>query len=372
MKFFFLTVCTVFLLIAAFAQTSPLAGVGIEANYSRGQGIKHSAKMKSGFPYAINAFELNFVQQTNGKKDWQQRRKYPIVGFGAAYTDYDRNTVYGHAISIYPNIQIPLVRLKNIEWTFRAGFGLAYISKKYSVYPNWDTLNTAIGSSINNYSCFATDIRYRVNKHVDVQAGADFAHISNAAFRLPNLGINKFGAHIGIRYFPVTSEPQKIHSELIPLRKRILGQVRIGLAATEQSAPNGPMYPIYLATGYASMRYSSKNKVYAGLDYSYYKNVERFLAMNEIYPGDEKPHSWKSAVFIGNEFLIGRVGIIFQLGFYLKTNALSSNIIYEKLGGNLYLVQREKGIIKEFFPYIYLKTHGPEAELVESGFGFGF
>ena len=46
--------------------------------------------------------------------------------------------------------------------------------------------------------------------------------------------------------------------------------------------------------------------------------------------------------------------------------------VYEKIGGNLYLVQREHGPIKEFFLCGYLKTHLSVAELAEFGFGMGF
>ena len=372
MKRFAYLICFFLLLNTAKAQPeNPWAGWGIDANYLMGKGFKHSAKMRAGFPYTIDAFELNLVTQTSGTKEWHQRRNYPLLGVGLAYTDYDRNTIYGHAISIYPNIQLPILRLKKFEWTMKLGFGFAYISKEYSRGPDWDTLNTAIGSHINNYTCFATDLRYRFNGHLDIQAGGDFAHISNAAFRQPNLGINKFGAHIGLRYFPVTSRPKRIHSELPVLKNRILAQLRLGVAGNEQSAPNGPMYINRLATAYASYRYAGKNKLQLGVDYAYYKNVERFYLNNEIYPGKEKQHSWRSAVFVGNEFLIGNVSILLQAGYYIKHLTPADYVIYEKLGVNLYLVQQEKGLVKEFFPYIYLKTHGTQAELVEVGLGVG-
>lgn len=373
MKHCFLLASIILLLSNATAQDkNSLAGFGVEANYSIGNGVVHTSKMRAGFPYTINSGILNFVQQTNGHKDWQQRRHYPLIGWAIMYTDYDRNHVYGHAVCVFPNLQIPLIGGKKVECTLTAGFGVGYLSKRYGLYPDFDTLNTAIGSHMNNCSYFATDIRYHLNKHVDLQMGMDFAHMSNAAFRQPNLGINKYGAHIGVRYFPVTSQPERIHTELPKLKNRIYIEGKFGMAAVEQSTPNGPMYPVYLGSLLASRRYAGKNKMFIGVDYSFYNNVYRFLLNNEIFPGHEKEHSWKSAVFIGNEFLIGRVGIMFQLGYYLKKNALSDYIIYEKLGGNVYIVQREKGVIKEFFPYVYLKTHSTQAELVEAGLGIGF
>lgn len=348
------------------------AGMGIEGNVVRGQIYRHSKKSPKQLPDAVTGIELNALFQTYGTKDWQQRRKYPLVGFGLMYTDYGVDSVYGKCISIYPNLQIPVVKYKNFEWTFKVSFGLGFVTRPYERAPSFDTLNTAIGSRFNNFSLFATDIRYRINSKLDVQLGGTFFHVSNAAFRTPNLGINTYGWHAGLRYYPYGSSPGKIKKELTPLKNRWLAQIRLGLAAREAPAPDGPMYPVYMVTAFASKRYWSKNKLLLGLDYSYHTNMYTFLRNNEIHPGEEKANSWKSAVIVGNEFLIGRVGILAQLGFYIKNYYLPEDFFYQKLGGNLYLLQKEEGLLKELSTSIILKTHKFEAELVEVGIGVGF
>lgn len=348
------------------------AGVGIESNILAGKIFRHSPKFPTQLPKAVTGIELNAVFQTRGTKDWQQRRKYPVVGFGAMYTNYGIDSIYGQCISIYPNLEIPLLRFKKLEWTVKAAFGLGYMTRKFSRFPDFDTLNTAIGSNFNNFSLFATDIRYRLNEHIDIQVGGNFTHVSNAAFRTPNLGINAYGAHIGVRYFPTTAQPNKIKKELTPLKNRWLVQARLGFSGRQEFTPDGPMYPVYLVTAFVSKRYHSKNKVLLGLDYSYHSNMYAFLRNNQIHEGEERAYSWKSAVIVGNEFLYGRVGILFQLGFYIKQYALPEDFFYQKLGGNYYLLQKEEGILKELSASILLKTHKFSAELVEVGIGVGF
>lgn len=355
----------------AFAQDK-WAGMGIETNLIRGEVLRHSKKSPTQMPDAVTGIELNTLFQTYGTKDWQQRRNYPLVGFAFMYTNFGIDSVYGQCFSIYPNLQIPIVKYKNFEWTFKVSFGLGFMTRPYERAPSFDTFNTAIGSRFNNFSLFATDIRYRVNSKLDVQLGGSFFHVSNAAFRTPNLGINTYGWHAGLRYYPYGSNPERIKKELTPLKNRWLAQVRLGLAAREAPAPDGPMYPIYIVTAFASKRYQSKNKLLVGLDYSYHTNMYTFLRNNEIFPGKECANSWKSAVIIGNEFLMGRVGILAQLGFYVKNYTPREDFFYQKLGGNLYLVQKEKGILKELSTSILLKTHKFEAELVEVGIGVGF
>jgi hypothetical protein len=357
----------------AIARDNPKgAGIGIEANFMRGQIYKHTANFKLPVSDNVNAYELNFLQQTYGKKPWHQRHGYPLVGVGITLTDYGMNDIYGKCIGIAPVLQLPLARYRNFEWTFKVAMGLGYITEKFERIPGWDTVNNAIGSHINNYTLFATDIRYRINKHWDVQAGLNFSHASNASFRRPNLGYNTYGWHIGLRYFPVTSQPERLVQELEPLRNRWLVQARFGIAGVEMTTADGPLYPVYMVSLYGSKRYLSKNKAFAGLDYTYNTNMYAFFRNNEVFIGKERSESWRSSAFIGNEFLMGRVGLYLQLGFYVKNYYQSKYWYYQKLGFNIYILQKEKGILKELFASTYLKAHGTEAEFAEFGIGFGF
>lgn len=344
----------------------------MELNLIGGKVLKHTPKFRPPIPDFSGAVELNFLQQTYGKKEWHQRRGYPLLGVGLMYTDYGVDSVYGKCISVYPNIQINLIRGRYLEWTFRVGAGFGFVTRKYTRVPEWDTLNNAISSTINNFTLFATDLRYRISEHLDIQAGLNFSHISNAAVRQPNLGINMYGAHVGLRYFPVSSRPEKIVHDLKPIRNRWLAQARLGLALNEGGSADGPLYPSYHVSGFVSRRYAGLNKMFAGIDYSYHKRVEAFLKNNEIHVGDEKSHSWKSSVFVGNEFLLGRVGVFGQLGYYLRNAYLNLGNYYEKLGVNIYVIRKEKGPLKELCATMLLKAHQTEAELVEFGMGLGF
>ena len=144
------------------------------------------------------------------------------------------------------------------------------------------------------------------------------------------------------------------------------------MALVSSYTPGGPRYPVYLATVYASRRWLSKNKFFGGIDYSYHENIYAYLRNNGLQLGHEAGNSYKSAIIAGNEFLLGRLGIVLQAGIYLKQAYLKQDPIYEKIGGNYYFVQKEHGPIKEFFLCVYVKTDLSVAELGEVGFGIGF
>jgi hypothetical protein len=353
-------------------ETSSLAGVGIETDFIAGKVIKHEVKFTLPIPSLTTGLDMNYVIRTNGKKAWQQRRNYPTIGLGLTYINYGIDSIYGHCFGLYPNLTLPLLSGKNLEWTIRIGDGIGYVTKRFQRTAPVDTINVAIGSHINDFAMFLTDVRYHLSPHWDFQTGADVTHISDASYHKPNLGVNMIGAHLGFRYFPVTSNPPHIKRQLAPLKNRWLFQTRFSMAYISSYTPGGPLYPVYIATGYVSRRWWSKNKVFAGIDYAYYQSIYAWLRNNELDLGHEKQNSYKSAVFVGNEFLLGRVGVVFQLGYYLQQSAIPALPFYEKVGGHLYLVQRERGPIKEFFISAFLKTHETVAELGEVGLGFGF
>ncbi len=180
------------------------------------------------------------------------------------------------------------------------------------------------------------------------------------------------GIHAGIRYSPVTSAPTHIVRQQPALKNRWLVQARLSMAYVSNYTAGGPLYPVYIASGYMSRRWRGKNKVFGGMDYSYHENIYTYLRNNELMPGKEAQNSYKSAFFAGNEFLVGRVGIVLQAGVYVKQAYIKMDPVYEKIGGHYYFVQKETGPIKEFFLSAFVKTDLTVAELGEVGLGVGF
>lgn len=337
-----------------------------------GKVLKHNEKFRPPIPDLSTALDIAILKQTTGTQDWEQRRHYPVWGVGASYTRYGIDSIYGSAFGIYPFLQTYLIRGKRLEWTLRGGMGIGYVTRHYTRAPEWDTLNNAIGSAVNNFTLITTDLRYRIDRHWSIQAGLNFSHLSNGAMKQPNLGVNMYGGHIGIRYWPGGDRPELTDRERPRLRNRVLAQARLGIAFNESGTTDGPIYKTYLASAYVSRRYKSRNKVFIGLDYSYHGNIYAFQRNNEINGGTERANSWKSAVFLGHEWLFGRMGLTAQIGVYLKEAVLRTDPYYEKLGYNYYIIRAERGPLKELCLSFQLKTHKAIAELVEFGLGVGF
>jgi hypothetical protein len=80
--------------------STSLEGFGIEANVFAGKVIKHEKKFELPIPQLTSGVDINFQWKTYGKKDWQQRRRYPVLGIGVTYTNYGIDSIYGRCFSV--------------------------------------------------------------------------------------------------------------------------------------------------------------------------------------------------------------------------------------------------------------------------------
>jgi hypothetical protein len=356
---------------AAAQETGPLDGYGIEANIIGGKVIKHNYRFPP-VPAFSGGIDINILKQTNGKKEWEQRGRFPQIGLGITYTNYGDNKIFGQCIGLYPVLPIRLARGKKLEWDMKIGIGIGYVTSHYERHPTWDTINNLVGSSINNFTLMATALRYNVDKHLSLHAGITLTHISNGSFQLPNLGVNLAAGSIGIRYFPGERFPTRIVRNLPKRSNRWMFHGRMGIGFSQISGPNGPRYPVYLPSLFVSKRYHGRNRILFGADYTYYKSLENFLRTNEMFPGEEKKQSYQAMVIAGHELMLGRFGLLMQLGVPIKrTYRENEGLYFGKLGYNFYIIQNEQGVLKELSLHTYIKSNKFEADIIEFGVGVG-
>lgn len=353
-------------------DSSAHGGIGYEANIAFGRIIKHSIKFTAPVPDFSTSLDLNVVFKPTGKKPWHIQCGYPVTGIGVLMTDYNSPGIFGRSVGVYPNIQVPFMKGKKIEWTVRFGLGAAYVNKKYERFPSPDTINTAVSTHINALAVFVSDLRYRINDNWDFQAGFSFSHISNALYREPNLGVNMCGFHLGARFFPNLLMKKIEPCTPTDIKDRILVEVRGGIAHKEARAEGNPVKPAYIGALSVSKRMWCRNKFIIGADIAYHKEVHAFLINYGVEYGKEKQHSWDGGVFLGHEYMIGRVGLIAMVGVYYQQTFLDFDPIYQKMGAKYYLINKEKGMAKEVFLSALLNTHGVVAEYAEFGLGVAF
>jgi hypothetical protein len=110
------------------------------------------------------------------------------IGVNATFYDIN-NEILGKGISLGINYQNRLYAFRNnSRLEMKLTLGLGYLTNKYSYTLNpW---NNAIGSNFNGSMKASVSLQNQLSSVFFYSFDIGLAHFSNAAFRMPNLGIN--------------------------------------------------------------------------------------------------------------------------------------------------------------------------------------
>ncbi len=367
--------CFLFLFcgVTAFAQMGK--GIAIEPTLHLGKIFKHSPKLVFEVPDNSYGFDLNFKNRKYGKKEWHQHFNYPTFGVNLFFYKIGDKDTFGNALGILPTWDIPIFKIKKLDFQIQLGAGIAWLTQHYDPLKN--TVNNAIGSNFNNITHFKFHFGYQFNPKWTVKTGFSFTHFSNGASQLPNFGINIPAWSLGLKYIPTPLQTKDFihHEDDQKTKKRKWGlSAHVDIAYRELSPYNGPRFPVRIASLAGLYKINSVHHFYLGFDYEFNTATYQF-GLHTFYFSDKaraKKESRRYAIFIGHELLFGNVGFYGQLGYYLPTNAyLLPSSIYTKLSLRYYFP--EMGI-KDLRSYLalHIKAHETVAEYISLGIGIKY
>ncbi len=342
----------------------------IETNYQFGRIIPHNKNFHAPVTGYTHSFEVSFYKQTMGEKAWQRKLHYPELGgsFVLAYNADQK--VFGNAYLLMAVAKFWIVRSRYVDFFVRAGTGLAFTPNHFDLVKN--PTNDAIGSLINSADQLRLGLDFKPDPHVQISCGVTFTHYSNAAIQRPNLGVNVPALSIGLRYFPNVSADLKYNRNKVPKpEKKNEVMIKFGLALSEMNTYGGPKYPTYVGViNYA--RYTSvANKFLAGGSVEFSQgafDVNKFNDSKTKY--SRTAMSLNASLFVGDEILMGKVGLFFIAGAYIF-NPRKDTPVYVKIGFNVYYASTKNGRTK-FFIGSNLKSHLLTAQFYEASTGVAF
>ena len=337
--------------------------------YMGGRILIHTPKIHVEAPSCSWATEFSYQHQTSGKKDWHQRFGFPEASINLCYANYG-DAQLGSSIAVYPAIQCKIIGNTHRYWYGKMGGGIGYANRRWQRLPAADSMNNIIGSHLNNFSMFQSGIHFTIAPRWSAQAGVQFYHLSNAASRSPNYGINTFGAHIGLQYHP-NGIIDHFEKRDIPRRKNpFLLNAGSSLGFAESKTVDGPLYRIATLSLSAVKRYRNKNNIMLGCDAIYSSKTRAYIfSTNQTNRRGESLSPWQYTTYVGHEFLFGHTGFPIYAGAYLN-RPVGGSKIYQRLGINYYFVQKEKGWCRAMYAQLLLKTHLIQAQYAELGLGF--
>ena len=146
-----------------------------------------------------SSFSLKYSIHTDGRKIWQQIYGNPVWGIGLYkaffFNDYDE---LGNPAAAYLFIDLPLKRWKKWSLDYEMGFGFAWNWNRHDLREN--QYYYPIGSYGTVFIDGGLNATFPVGRNFYLSGGITYTHFSNGAVRLPNLGINMFGARVELQY----------------------------------------------------------------------------------------------------------------------------------------------------------------------------
>jgi hypothetical protein len=332
---------------------------------------------------------LKYGRQLNGDKPWHRYYKYPFMGFHVTAGTLGNNAVLGKMAGATFEIRLPAQLGKKFTYSTNLGIGASWFSDPYDETSNPE--NFLIGSPVTFFASAAAELSYHLNTQFDLVLKGILMHSSNAHYQLPNVGLNLPAAGIGVRYNIGNREQQPIQHDSVPYDKKPRLNVRLALGFNEQGDSqgpvNGPKYPIYLGSVFASFKASPVNKLKAGVETWYNSGVYDFIVSQEFYEEKETKRSFAVALMFGHEFLLGHWGVVTDAGLYLYNPFYQDRFeqvedqsfreelktyVPARIGFQYYLKDITQHHRKNLFVGIYIKSNVGQADFLESGLGYTF
>lgn len=358
---------------ASFSQEAKYAYF-LETSLQYGTIIKHTSRFTPEIIGPTSALEISTTLQTTGKKSWQHLQKYPEFNLAFIHHRFSNADTLGQSFSIFPSVNIPLLKKTKYKISLRVGAGIGYLNKYYNAMSNPN--NDVIGSAINNITSFSLNGDYQVTPRFHIKPLITITHHSNSAFKLPNLGINSPYAGIGIKY--AINNPNNKYlpfpdSLISPsYNKRIHLYLMSSLGIKEYLKPGGPKYYVYFLHTYLSKLISPTNRLSVGINWEYNENVYDMIIINSVFPDKQFVKSVRIGLFMGDEILFGSIGLYGQLGTYLYNPFLKGGVIFSRLGVQFHWSDYFKKLNKDIYTGIYVRAHQARADFLEIGLGIGF
>lgn len=360
--------------LIVFSQDSRLGKIGqhsIEADYLFGRILKHNKKFEPTPTQFTHGFEVSWYKQTLGEKAWQRKLKYPELGATFLFFRHGDNEVFGNAYLLMGVAKFWIVRNRFVDFYVRAGSGIAIVPRHFDLIDN--PKNKAIGSTLNSSAQLKLGIDIKPVNNFHIITGVCFTHYSNSAVQLPNLGVNTPAVFFGVRYFPVTNNKFSYNrAKWNKPDKKNEVMLKFGLGFREKQTYNGPKYPLYSFTANYARYTSIVNKVLAGVTLDWDQAEYEYVVIQEIETKYKRGASGlRFSMFVGDEVLIGRIGLYFIAGFDLFP-IVKPYFPYTKIGANYYFISVGKKKYTKFFIGTNLKSNLFVAQYYEMATGIAF
>lgn len=325
--------------------------IGVKAH--SGFIIPHSTEIIDVSTSKPFGFQLDASRINRSQEAWNKCNCYSQVGLSFAYFNYRNPDVLGNSYNLIAYMEPLLSYNKRMNFRFRTGAGLTYLTEVYNADTN--PTNLFFGSSISGFLMVGFSAHYNLMKNWNVNVGFHYNHISNGGLQQPNKGMNFPTANAGVEYNlnPVNLRPRNTKASI---DRRLQGYAGVfANRRTVESTNTEPQVNLWQVgiNGGVFKRFATINAWTVGAELSYDGSVQESGARN-----GNKTSPLLFALLAGHQFCFGRFGFSQQLGHYTYKDFESQNEFFQRYGLTYLISSKVQAGIS-------LKAHGKEAQQMD-------
>jgi hypothetical protein len=303
----------------------------------------------------IPGFEINYRYNYSGVKEWEKFYRLPNVGITAQYFDFN-NFRIGKAIGIAPYVSFNLIKKERISFQYRVATGLGYVTEKFNLENN--RKNLVISTHINSYVSMLFQLHVKVAKRIELQTGFAMSHFSNAAFKIPNAGINIISASAGFSFD--LGRLVVVNNYTFPVvEKKWRYLVWTGGFLKETNPVEGRKFYAQTLSFNALKRFSNKSSLGGGMDLMLDNSIPQRNKFNLEAPSSP----FRAGFNVAYALHFGKFSIPIQQGIYFIDSFRGDGLFYTRVGWRYH-------VNKKLMLNMTLKTHFASADYLELGIGY--
>lgn len=304
------------------------------------------------------AGEMTYLIQGKGQKDWHHSFRMPTYGVTGFFGSVGNREILGHYFGSYGFMSFPIIRQKPYTFSFKMGAGLGYGTKVYD--PESNNLNGAISTHLNAMIVLGVESRFVFGNNSAI-IGLDMTHFSNAATKVPNLGLNLPYASLGYgRRIQKSNYCDTCSIAGLGRKTFFLGAVASG-SISSTFPTGGKKYPVYSLSLFGRKIIGKKGGVELSLDF-----MSKQATM-QYHPLVHKTQLdiLQVGTFAGFIVPLDHLHFVVGMGVYVRDKYLPIDRFYHRVGLR-YVFDNGINI------GLVLKSHWARADYVEYGIGYSF
>lgn len=239
-----------------------------------------------------------------------------------------KSGTFGDSYAVLAGLNISLLKFRQTELLLSPAFGLGYLGETF-----FTNANPLIGSHINFGSRISLKATTAISPSTQLAAGVDVLHFSNAAFRVPNNGINSSSISLGIiqKLKARTTVEKRDSLQSQPFKKHSIDLgINIGRRGVYQSKEARFRTGLYAGYNY---RLGSILGLSSGIDAVYYHSVYDPNDNAGTYQSFATSYDhWRLGAALGPDLWMGNLALMVKYGYYLHYNSLRDNHTYWTAG----------------------------------------